>query len=130
MLILVVKNNGANIQIYNSHGGDSQRFIIEETYQSDVYVIGTKVTNGYKVIDVEREGKDDGSNVCQWDNGEKPNQTWVFEFDSYPNGEKEKEPKQNHHKQEDKCWSTSLGYSCCKTCTDIILVDSNGKWGC
>ncbi|ORY11959.1 beta-galactosidase [Neocallimastix californiae] len=123
------ENNGANIQIYNSHGGDSQRFIIEETYQSDVYVIGTKVTNGYKVIDVEREGKDDGSNVCQWDNGEKPNQTWVFEFDSYPNGEKEKEPKQNPPQQEDKCWSTSLGYSCCKTCTDIILVDSNGKWG-
>jgi len=123
------ENNGANIQIYNSHGGDSQRFIIEETYQSDVYVIGTKVTNGYKVIDVEREGKDDGSNVCQWDNGEKPNQTWVFEFDSYPNGEKEKEPEQKPPQQEDKCWSTSLGYSCCKTCTDVVFVDSSGKWG-
>ncbi|ORX94366.1 hypothetical protein LY90DRAFT_709739 [Neocallimastix californiae] len=99
------ENNGANIQIYN------------KTYQSDVYVIGTKVTNGYKVIDVEREGKDDGSNVCQWDNGEKPNQTW------------EKEPKQNPPQQEDKCWSTSLGYSCCKTCTDVVFVDSSGKWG-
>ncbi|ORX65004.1 beta-galactosidase [Anaeromyces robustus] len=54
--------NGANIQIYESYGGDAQQFYIRETYQKNVYSIGTKLTGGYKVLDVEKEGKTDGSN--------------------------------------------------------------------
>jgi len=125
------EDNGANIQIYDAHGGDAQQFIIEETYQSNVYVIGTKVTSGYRVLDVEREGKADGSNICQWDNGEKSNQTWVFEFISYPNGEKEEKPKEDkpqEQDQEEKCWATSLGYSCCKSCLSVVEEDNDGKW--
>ncbi|ORX49600.1 hypothetical protein BCR36DRAFT_370624 [Piromyces finnis] len=77
--------NGANIHIYDAYSGDPQKFILSETYQSNVYTIGTKVTYGEKVLDVENEGKSDGSNVCQWENGERSNQTWVFEFISGSN---------------------------------------------
>ncbi|ORY15665.1 hypothetical protein LY90DRAFT_365664, partial [Neocallimastix californiae] len=27
-----------------------------------------------------------------------------------------------------KCWSKSLGYSCCKTC-NVYTVDKSGSWG-
>jgi len=120
------EDNGVNIQIYDAYAGDPQKFIIEETYEDNVYSIGTKITSGYKVLDVEKEGKTDGSNVCQWENGGRSNQTWKFEFISYPNGQTEQEQPQ---KQQDKCWSTSLGYSCCKSCKDVVFTDSDGKWG-
>jgi len=123
--------NGANIQIYDAYGGDAQQFIIMETYQKNVYSIGTKITGGYKVLDVENEGRADGSNVCQWEDGGRSNQTWLLEFISGPNGEKEEEvkpPKQEEPKEEESCWSTSLGYACCKSCTAAVFTDESGNW--
>jgi len=113
-------DSGANIQIYETNGSDAQKFIIGETSQSDVYVIGTMVTNGYKVLDVERESTTDGSNVCQWENGERPNQTWVFESTSAPRGQEQE--------NNDSCWSLPLGYACCSSSIDVIFTDDDGQW--
>ena len=121
--------NDDNIQIYDAHGGDAQQFIIIETYQKDVYSIGTKISGGLKVLDVEKGGTEDGSNVCQWEDGGRSNQTWVFEFISGPNGEKEEElSKQEKPKQEETCWSTALDYPCCKSCSVSVFTDENGNW--
>ena len=76
--------NGANIQIYSSYGGDAQQFIFLKTSRSNVYVIGTKSSNGEKVLDVESESTAEGSNILQWDNSEKSNQTWTVEAASAP----------------------------------------------
>jgi len=118
--------SGANIQIYDAIGADAQLFVIKETSQSEVYVIGTLVTNGSKVLDVEHEGKTDGSNVCQWDLDGKSNQTWVFESTSAPAGQEE---KQEEKKKDDSCWADKLGYSCCKSCSDVYYTDDDGEWG-
>jgi endo-1,4-beta-xylanase len=113
-------DNGANIQIYNAYGGDAQKFVIRETSQANVYVVSTKVSSGYKVLDVENEGKYDGSNICQWENGERSNQTWTFESaggssnDDTPTGS--------------ACWSVGLGYQCCKSC-NVEYKDNDGEWG-
>jgi hypothetical protein len=32
-------------------------------------------------------------------------------------------------KKEDKCFSESLGYPCCSTCTETVYIDKNGNWG-
>jgi len=45
--------NGANIQTYDAYGGNAQQFIIMTTSSSNVYTIGTKVSNGEKALDVE-----------------------------------------------------------------------------
>jgi len=119
-------SDGTNIQIYDAHSGDSQRFIINETSKDNVYTIGTKVTYGNKVLDVEKEGKTDGSNVLQWENGERSNQTWVFEPTGDSTGEEE-EPKPEPEKNE-TCWAESLGYTCCKTCTAAVFTDEDGEW--
>jgi len=113
--------NNANIQIYHAYGGDAQKFIIKETSQSNVYVITTKVSNGSKALDIEKEGKNDGSNVLQWDNGTKSNQTWIFESASESNNEQL--PSSGA-----ACWSVGLGYQCCKSC-DVVFKDNDGEWG-
>ncbi|ORX75847.1 hypothetical protein BCR32DRAFT_329626 [Anaeromyces robustus] len=121
--------NGANIQIYDAYAGDAQKFVLRETSKEGVYVISTKVSNGYKVLDVEREGKSDGSNVCQWDNGgEKAHQTWVFESAGGQEEEQEK-PKEEEQPSQAACWSVGLGYSCCKSCIAAVYTDNDGKWG-
>jgi len=85
--------DGTNVQIYTSHGGDPQQFIIAETSRSNVYVIGSKVSEGNKVIDIERESTEEGSNVHQWTNSEKSNQTWVIESVSAPSDEEINPPR-------------------------------------
>jgi len=85
--------DGANVQIYSSYGGDPQQFIIAETSRSNVYVIGSKVSEGNKVIDIEHESTEEGSNVHQWTNSEKSNQTWVIESVSAPSDEEINPPK-------------------------------------
>ncbi|ORX59151.1 hypothetical protein BCR36DRAFT_579777 [Piromyces finnis] len=119
-------DDGTNIEIYNAHGGDAQKFIIRKTSENNVYVISTKVSDGYKVLDIEKEGKTDGSNICQWENGERGNQTWTFELVSGTGS-------QNNNNQSSSnqvaCWSTGLGYNCCKSCVDVAYIDNDGKWG-
>jgi len=85
--------DGANVQIYSTHGGDAQQFAILKTSKDNVYVIGSKVTNGEKVLDIEKASTTDGSNVLQWVNGEKGNQTWVFESVSAPTEEEINPPR-------------------------------------
>ncbi|KAG4101409.1 hypothetical protein H8356DRAFT_1305814 [Neocallimastix lanati (nom. inval.)] len=72
--------NGSNIQIYSAYGGDAQQFTLIKTSKENVYVIGTKVSQGARVFDVESASTAEGSNVLQWSNGgERSNQTWLFE---------------------------------------------------
>jgi enterochelin esterase-like enzyme len=85
--------NGSNVQIYTSHGGDAQQFVILKTSQNNVYAIGSKVSEGTRVLDIESEGKSEGSNVLQWTNSEKGNQVWIFESVSAPNEEEINPPR-------------------------------------
>jgi hypothetical protein len=113
-------NNGANIQIYSAYGGEAQRFIIRETYTSGNYVITTKVTNGSRALDVEGNKTAEGTNICQWDDGEKSNQIWTLEAIG---GQQQEQP------QTATCWSSAMGYSCCKSCDSFNYKDNDGEWG-
>jgi hypothetical protein len=118
--------NGANIQIYSVHGGDAQKFIIRETFESNVYVIDTQASNGTKALDAEGARTADGTNICQWSDEEKSNQTWIFESA----GGNTNNNNQNQNQNEDSCWSTKLNYPCCKSCsTKIDYQDNDGDWG-
>jgi len=115
-------DNGANIQIYAAYGGEAQRFIIRETFTSGVYVIDTKVSNGNRALDAEGARTSDGTNICQWDDSEKSNQTWTFEaVGGQQSGSGEE--------QTATCWSVSLGYQCCKSCNSFNYKDNDGEWG-
>ena len=73
--------NGTNIQIYNGHSGKAQQFIIKSTSSKGVYTVATKSSNGTKVLDGEKYGTADGTNVLQWAYGkDKKNQQWKFEL--------------------------------------------------
>ena len=70
--------NGTNIEIYQSNGGDSQKFYIEA--QSDgSYIIKTKITNNGSAVEVADAGKGSGDNIQQWSLNNYPNQNWIFE---------------------------------------------------
>ena len=70
--------NGANIEIYQSNGGESQKFYIEP--QSDgSYIIKTKITNNGSAVEIADAGKGSGDNVQQWSLNNYPNQNWIFE---------------------------------------------------
>ena len=72
--------DGANIQIYDGYSGKSQQFTIDTTSNKGVYTIATKSSNGKRVLDAERKGTADGTNVLQWKYGkDKKNQQWKFE---------------------------------------------------
>ncbi|ORX58402.1 hypothetical protein BCR36DRAFT_580029 [Piromyces finnis] len=117
--------NGANIQIYSIHGGDAQKFIIRETFESNVYVIDTQASNGQRALDVEGARTDEGTNICQWSDEEKSNQTWTIESA----GSSGNTNTGNNNNQSASCWSTSLGYSCCKSCINVAYKDNDGEWG-
>ncbi|KAG4089785.1 hypothetical protein H8356DRAFT_24645 [Neocallimastix lanati (nom. inval.)] len=108
--------NGANIQIYDAYGGNAQQFIIMTTSFSNVYTIGTKVSNGEKALDVENGSKSDGANVIQWKNESKDNQSWIFENASGDSATSE-------------CWAKALGYECCSSCQPSAFKDESGEWG-
>jgi len=123
-------DNGANIQIYSHHGGEAQKFIIRETNQSGVYVIDTQASNGYRALDVEGERTSEGTNVCQWDDSGKSNQTWTFESaDPKSNSDSSNNDNKNQNNNTTSCWSKALGYTCCSTCTSVIDSDASGDWG-
>ncbi|MBR3770679.1 MAG: endo-1,4-beta-xylanase [Clostridium sp.] len=71
--------NGANVQIYSSWGGDAQKFYILETSTNGVYTIATKASNGTKNIDVYEKKTADGTNIIQWQSTNGTNQQFVFE---------------------------------------------------
>ena len=66
--------NGANIGIYNAYSGNAQQYILKKSSTEGAYIIATKVSNGTKVMDVYKNGKADGSNVCQWTYSGRGNQ--------------------------------------------------------
>jgi len=72
-------DDGTNLQMFYSLGGNAQQFIIIKSTQKNLYTIGTRVTNGFKVFDIENGSVKDGSNVRQWANNNLPCQQWVFE---------------------------------------------------
>jgi len=112
--------DGANIQIYSPEdGNDNQKFAILKTSNGQ-YVIAPKISSGYRVIDIENRGSTEGSNILIWENAEKTNQVWVIEAASNPNGQQQPQPSE--------CWSTGLGYPCCKTCSAVYFTDSDGSW--
>eukprot|EP00833_Pecoramyces_ruminatium_P008585 jgi/Orpsp1_1/1182617/evm.model.c7180000081989.1 len=114
-------DNGANIQIYAIHGGDAQKFIIRETFQSNVYVIDTQASNGVRALDAEGGRIADGTNICQWSDEEKSNQTWTIESAGDNTG---------NQSQDASCWSTALNYPCCKSCNIAVAYeDDDGSWG-
>lgn len=71
--------DGANVQIYSSWGGDAQKFYIKETGTNGVYTIATKASNGTKNIDVYEKKTADGTNIIQWQATNGTNQQFVFE---------------------------------------------------
>jgi len=116
--------NNANIQIYSAYRGDAQKFYIKQTSQSNVYAIVSKASNGEKGLDAEGRKTDDGTNILQWTNEEKPNQTWTFEKIADSNDQTQNPPQNT-----DTCWSESLGYPCCSSCVGIEYEDNDGQWG-
>jgi len=110
-------SNGVNIQIYHSYGGDAQQFMILDTPTKGVYTIVTKVSFGDKALDIEGARTDDGTNVLQWTNESKSNQSWSFE------------KVESNAVAKETCWSESLGYSCCSGCPYSYYSDSDGEWG-
>jgi len=138
--------NGTNAQIYTTHNEDPQQFIIMETDTKGVYVIGTKGSNGSKVLDVENYGTTAGSNVYQWENEGKENQVWnIIDINAgintgnnnnngNNNAEANKPDNGNTGSSNNaantgvNCWSAFLGYPCCNNC-QTVYEDESGKWG-
>ena len=71
-------NNMANIEIYESTGGDSQKFLITQNIDGS-YIIKTKVSNDKSAVEIANAGKGSGDNVQQWLLNDHPNQNWIFE---------------------------------------------------
>ena len=71
-------NNQANIEIYQSTGGDSQKFLITQNLDGS-YIIKTKVSNNESAVEIANAGKGSGDNVQQWLLNDYPNQNWIFE---------------------------------------------------
>jgi endo-1,4-beta-xylanase len=74
-----VDEDGANVQIYSSWGGDAQKFYVVKTATNGVYEISTKASAGTKVLDVYERRTDDGTNIIQWTSNGGTNQQFVFE---------------------------------------------------
>jgi endo-1,4-beta-xylanase len=118
--------NSANLQIYSAYGGNAQQFVILKTSNSNVYTIGTKASSGQRVLDVEKRGTTDGSNVIQYALNGASNQTWTFESTSAPSSGSQ--GGQGGNNNNNSCWSSRLGYPCCKSC-NVVFTDNDGKWG-
>lgn len=71
--------NSANVQIYDAYNGNAQQFIIQRTGTDNAYAIGTRASNGVRVLDAEGKRTADGTNVLQWQYTGGANQQWVFE---------------------------------------------------
>ncbi|MBR3772228.1 MAG: RICIN domain-containing protein, partial [Clostridium sp.] len=70
--------DGANVQIYDGYGGEAQQFMVRPI-DNGVFAIGTRCSGATKMLDVYNHGTTDGTNVCQWTYGGRPNQQWIFE---------------------------------------------------
>jgi len=117
--------NGANIIIYKANGGSNQKFVLRESNNANAYTITTNISNGYRTLDIESEGRVDGANILQWDNEQKGNQIWNFEAASGSSGSQTEAPS-----QATSCWSESLGYKCCSSCNvSVQYTDNDGAWG-
>ena len=77
------KADGANVEIYKSSGGDSQKFLITENADGS-YLIKTKISNNQSAVEVAAYGTGSGDNVQQWSLTGHESQSWVFEPVSDP----------------------------------------------
>ena len=71
--------NGANVQIYDNYSGEAQQFRLLTSSNQNAYFIASKVSSDSKVICVENDSSNDGSNVHIWTNLNNNEQTWIFE---------------------------------------------------
>ena len=71
--------DGTNLQMYYSLDGNAQHFVIIKSSVENTYAIGTRVTGGVKVFDIEDCNVEDGANVRQWQNNYNACQQWIFE---------------------------------------------------
>jgi pectin lyase len=76
-------NDGANVEIYQSNGGDSQKFMITENSNGS-YIIKTKISNNNSAVEVSAYGKNSGDNIQQWSLTGHESQSWIFEPVSNP----------------------------------------------
>ena len=70
--------DGANVEIYQSSGGDSQKFLITENSDGS-YIIKTKISNNQSAVEVAAYGTGSGDNVQQWSLTGHESQSWIFE---------------------------------------------------
>jgi pectin lyase len=70
--------DGANVEIYKSSGGDSQKFMITENSDGS-YIIKTKISNNKSAVEVSAYGKGSGDNIQQWSLTGHESQSWIFE---------------------------------------------------
>ena len=85
--------NGANIQIFDNYSGDAQQFRLLSSSNQNAYFIAAKVSSDSKVICVENDSSNDGSNVHLWANLNRNEQTWIFE--KLTDEEQKQEPSGN-----------------------------------
>ena len=70
--------DGANVEIYKSNNGDSQKFLITENSDGS-YIIKTKISNNESAVEVAANGIGAGDNVQQWTLTGHESQSWIFE---------------------------------------------------
>jgi len=66
---------GARIVQWDWHGGDNQRFAIEDLGNA-AFVIRAKHSG--RVLDLVKASHNDGAMIVQWDGHGRPNQQWKF----------------------------------------------------
>ena len=68
-------DNGLNIQMYESQGGNNQKFTI--THLGDGYY-SIRPLHSNSSLDVEASGKTNGTNIIQWKYNGTDNQKWII----------------------------------------------------
>ena len=104
---LIVAGNsskdGANVEIYKSNSGDSQKFMITENSDGS-YIIKTKISNNQSAVEVAAYGVGSGDNVQQWTLTGHESQSWIFEPVANPHSKlhakKDEEINKNEIKNE------------------------------
>ena len=95
--------DGANVEIYKSNSGDSQKFMITENSDGS-YIIKTKISNNQSAVEVAAYGVGSGDNVQQWTLTGHESQSWIFEPVANPHSKlhakKDEEINKNEIKNE------------------------------
>jgi len=116
-----IKNDGSSsdnidkVNFYYSYDGNQWNKIGKEIgmtydlkvftgYRNGLFSYPTKDTGGYADFDFFKYDRE------KWNEGNIPYE----------------EPKKQN--QNNSCWSTDLGFSCCSSCTQVFFSDNDGDW--